>query len=69
MAVVELDPFFAKALKLLQSRSKESAESLKQMLVEALAIKKVKTDLTVFAKVRAGPTILEKGFTGCPLEL
>lgn len=46
MAVVELDPMFVKALKLLQSRTKDSTEQLKTMLLDVLANKKVKTDLT-----------------------
>ena len=34
MAVQELDPTFVRALKLLQSRSKESTEQLRQILHE-----------------------------------
>ena len=37
MAAMDLDPMFVKALRLLQSRSKESTDQLKQMLDEVLA--------------------------------
>ncbi len=37
MAVVELDPLFVKALKLLHSRSKDAVDQLKQMADEAIA--------------------------------
>ena len=46
-AVAELDPVFLKALKFLQSRTRESTNQLKRMLLEVLANKKVKTELKV----------------------
>ena len=41
MSAVELDPLFLKALKLLNSRSKESTEQLKQLLDDVLAQRKL----------------------------
>lgn len=40
MAAIELDPVFIRALRLLNSKSKESTAQLKQMLDEAIAAKK-----------------------------
>jgi len=40
MASLDLDPVFVKALKLLHSRSKDSATQLKQMLDDAIAQRK-----------------------------
>ncbi len=58
MAAVELDPLFTKALKLLHSKSKDSAEQLKCMLFDVLSKKTaVKTEL----KVQHGLNWLGKG--------
>lgn len=40
MATLELDPLFVKALRLLHSKNKDSADQLKQLLDDVLAQKK-----------------------------
>ncbi len=48
---MELEPYFVKALKLLHSRHPESADQLKQMLLDVLVQKKVKTEIKVLCKL------------------
>ena len=44
---LDLDPTFVRALRLLHSKSIESTEQLKQLMIDAIANRKAKTDTNV----------------------
>ena len=51
MTTVDLDAVFIRALKLLNGKSKESTEDLKQMMIEAIIERKSKIDVNVSSSV------------------